>query len=126
MFGAEQVRSVKGDKLQTLAAVAGIFGLLIAVLALMRDTFDYKIPWISAQNNTPTPILQDNSISKTGVAIVFDPPSNIRKSPNEEILCSVREKKTINIYGSTGTWYWTDICGTMGVIDSSKVTFQPK
>lgn len=69
----------------------------------------------------------DSGISKTGVAIVFDPPSNVRKSPNaEEILCSVREKKTISIYNSTGSWYWTDVCGTMGVIDSSQVTFQPK
>jgi hypothetical protein len=115
-----------GNKIQTLAAIAGIFGLLVAVLALMRDTFDYKVPWIPVQSNTPTPISQDSGISKTGVAIVFDPPSNVRKSPNEEILCSVRERKTISIYGSTGSWYWTDICGTMGVIDSSQVTFQPK
>jgi hypothetical protein len=115
-----------GNKIQTFAAIAGIFGLLVAVLALMRDTFDYKVPWIPVQSNTPTPTSQDSGISKTGVAIVFDPPSNVRKSPNEEILCSIREKKTINVYGSTGSWYWTDICGTMGVIDSSQVTFQPK
>ncbi|NJK45795.1 MAG: hypothetical protein HC933_17385 [Pleurocapsa sp. SU_196_0] len=120
-----------GNKIQTLAAIAGIFGLLVAVLALMRDTFDYKVPWIPVpwipvQSNTPTPNSQDSGISKTGVAIVFDPPSNVRKSPNEEILCSIREKKTINVYGSTGSWYWTDICGTMEVIDSSQVTFQPK
>lgn len=115
-----------GNKIQSLAAIAGIFGLLVAVLALMRDTFDYKVSWIPVQSNTPTPISQDNGISKTGIAIVFDPPSNVRKSPNEEILCSVQEKKTINVYGSTGSWYWTDICGTMGVIDSSQVTFRPK
>jgi hypothetical protein len=97
----------------------------VGVLAL-RDTFDYEISWIAGQNNPPAPNSQDSGISKTGVVIVFDPPSNIRKYPNEEILCSVREKKTINIYGSTGSWYWTDICGTMSVIDSSQVTFQPK
>jgi hypothetical protein len=115
-----------GNKIQTLAAIAGIFGLLVVVLALMRDTFDYKIPWITVQSNTPKATSQDSSISKTGVAIVFDPPSNVRKSPNGEILCSVREKKTINVYSSTGSWHWTDICGTMGVIDSSQVTFQPE
>jgi hypothetical protein len=39
-----------GNKIQTLAAVAGIFGLLVAVLALMRDAFDYKVPWIPLQS----------------------------------------------------------------------------
>jgi hypothetical protein len=84
-----------GNKIQTLAAIAGIFGLLVVVLALMRDTFDYKIPWITVQSNTPKATSQDSSISKTGVAIVFDPPSNVRKSPNGEILCSVREKRRL-------------------------------
>lgn len=79
-----------GNKIQVLAAIAGIFGLIMGVLALMRDTFDYKVPWILVQGNASTPNSQDSGISKTGVAIVFDPPSNIRKSPNEEILCSVR------------------------------------
>jgi hypothetical protein len=68
----------------------------------------------------PTP-----QISKAEVAIVFDPPSNVRQSPNGDSLCSVRERTTINIYGSTGDWYYTDICGTMGVIHFSQITFQP-
>jgi hypothetical protein len=64
----------------------------VGVLAL-RDTFDYEISWIAGQNNPPAPNSQDSGISKTGVVIAFDPPSNIRKYPNEEILCSVREKR---------------------------------
>jgi hypothetical protein len=64
------------NKIQTLAAMVSIFSLLVAVLALMRDTF--------------------------------------------------REKKMINVYSSTASWYWTDICVTMGVTDSSQVTFQSK
>jgi hypothetical protein len=63
--------------------------------------------------------------ASTGVAIVFDPPSNVRKSPDGAILCSVRKKTTINIYGSTGSWYYTDVCGNMGVIHSDQITFNP-
>lgn len=113
-------------KIQTLAAIAGILGLLVAILALFRDTFDYKFPWALTQSNNLLQASRHRGVSKSGVAIVFDPPSNIRKAPNQEILCSVQEKKTIPIYGSTGSWYWTDTCGTMGVIDSSQVTFQSK
>lgn len=62
-------------------------------------------------------------ISDVGVAIVFDPPSNVRKSPNGDILCSVRERGAINIYGSADSWYYTDVCGTMGMIHSSQIRF---
>ncbi|MGK7957741.1 MAG: hypothetical protein AB4063_21185 [Crocosphaera sp.] len=62
--------------------------------------------------------------STVGVAIVFDPPSNVRKTPNGDILCSVRERTTINIYSSHGDWQKTDICGSTGFIHSSQITFQ--
>jgi len=61
--------------------------------------------------------------SSAGAAIVFDPPSNVRSSANGEILCSVRERMTINIYGSTSGWYYTDVCGPMGVIHRSQIRF---
>jgi len=67
-----------------------------------------KVPTSSAQSRT---------------AIVFDPPSNVRTTPNGPSLCSVRERTTINIYGSTGSWYYTDVCGTTGVIDLSQLQF---
>jgi hypothetical protein len=61
--------------------------------------------------------------SSAGSAIVFDPPSNVRSAPNGGILCLVRERTTINIYGKVGDWYNTDACGQMGVIHSSQVKF---
>lgn len=61
--------------------------------------------------------------SSAGAATVFNPPSNVRTSPNGDILCSVQRVSTINIYGSTGEWYYTDVCGTMGVIHSSQLRF---
>lgn len=59
------------------------------------------------------------------MAIVFDPPSNVRQSPNGDFLCSIQERTTINIQGLTGDWYYTDVFGKMGVIHSSQITFQP-
>lgn len=64
-----------------------------------------------------------DSISKAGVATVIKPPSNVRVSPNGAILCSVREKRDINIYDLKGDWYTTDVCGTIGVIHASQLKF---
>ncbi len=61
--------------------------------------------------------------SKAGAAIVFDPPSNVRLSPNGAILCAVQKKTTINIYGSNGGWYKTDVCGSMGFIHGDQLKF---
>jgi hypothetical protein len=56
-------------------------------------------------------------------ALVFDPPSNVRATPNGEILCSVDASTYINIYENSGSWYRTDACGQIGVIDSSQIRF---
>jgi hypothetical protein len=66
---------------------------------------------------------EGNVTSPADSAIVFDPPSNVRVSPNGEILCSVKEKTTINVYGSSGSWYKTDICGSMGFIQAEQLKF---
>jgi hypothetical protein len=63
------------------------------------------------------------STSRIATAIVFSPPSNVRTSPNGNIICSVRERRNINIYGSVGSWYYTDVCGEMGLIHSSQIKF---
>ncbi|MDJ0598407.1 MAG: hypothetical protein QNJ37_06160 [Crocosphaera sp.] len=79
----------------------------------------------NSSNPTPSPsILSSPETSTVGVAIVFDPPSNVRKTPNGDILCSVRERTKINIYSSHGNWQKTDICGSIGFIHSSQITFQ--
>ncbi|OLP19966.1 hypothetical protein BST81_02505 [Leptolyngbya sp. 'hensonii'] len=56
-------------------------------------------------------------------AFVFDPPSNVRNSPNGTVLCTINSPTTINIYGSAGPWYYTDVCGSIGVIHSSQLKF---
>jgi len=67
--------------------------------------------------------LRRPSTSRSGVAIVFAPPSNVRVTPNGNILCSVRNSSTINIYGSISNWYYSDVCGEMGVIHRSQIRF---
>jgi len=59
--------------------------------------------------------------NRLGNAFVFNPPSNVRISPNSEILCSVGTRRNIKVYGSIGDWFYTDICGAMGVVHSSQI-----
>ncbi|WP_211517497.1 hypothetical protein [Geitlerinema sp. PCC 9228] len=54
-------------------------------------------------------------------AVVFDPPSNVRAYPNGDIICSVRQQNTINLYGNDGEWYYTDACGSIGMIHQSQI-----
>lgn len=56
-------------------------------------------------------------------AYVFAPPSNVRTSPKGDILCSVKSQKKIQVYGSQDSWFYTDVCGKMGVIHSSQIKF---
>jgi serine/threonine protein kinase, bacterial len=56
-------------------------------------------------------------------AIVFAPPTNIRESPDGKILCSVNKRVTINTYGVSDSWYKTDVCGSMGVIQADQLKF---
>ncbi len=62
--------------------------------------------------------------SSTRKAFVFDPPSNIRTEPDGSVLCSITTPTTINIYGSLGSWYYTDACGETGVVHSSQIRFR--
>ena len=72
-----------------------------------------------AQPSSPAPA----AVSSSGVAIVFDPPSNIRATPNGAILCAVTSRGSIPIQGQTGDWYRTDYCGSPGYIHKDQVRF---
>jgi hypothetical protein len=60
---------------------------------------------------------------KAKPAYVFAPPSNVRTSPDGDILCSVDTQKMIETYGSQGVWFYTNVCGKMGIIHSSQIKF---
>lgn len=64
-----------------------------------------------------------DGVSANGVGLVFDPPSNVRVSPNGAILCSVRSRRSINLLGRQGAWYITDVCGERGYIHQGQIRF---
>lgn len=57
------------------------------------------------------------------MAAVFSPPSNVRSSPSGEILCTLEVTGNLSTFGSTGDWYYTNACGSFGVIHSSQIRF---
>ena len=57
------------------------------------------------------------------IAVVFAPPSNVRTFPNGPILCTLEREGNLSTYGSTDSWYYTDACGSFGVIHSSQIRF---
>jgi hypothetical protein len=83
------------------------------------DTADNE----AADNEAASLIPLNSAEPAVQTALVFDPPSNVRASPNGEILCSVDASTYINIYENSGSWYRTDACGQIGVIDSSQIRF---
>ena len=66
-------------------------------------------------------LLQRANAQFASQAIVFDPPSNVRATPNGTLICSVTSQRNINIYGSTNQWYKTDACGKIGYIHQSQI-----
>jgi hypothetical protein len=58
-------------------------------------------------------------------ATVFAPPSNVRWSASQEsrIKCVVKQQQTITTYGTDGEWFYTDACGTLGMIHVSQIKF---
>jgi len=58
-----------------------------------------------------------------GVAIVFDPPSNVRRSPGGAFLCTVNNPRSIRVGQAQGEWYPTSACGPQGFIHRSQVRF---
>ena len=86
-------------------------------------------PKSAATRNMITRVCRDISsgdaptVSSSGAAVVFDPPSNIRSTPNGSILCSVTSRGTIPIQGREGDWYKTDYCGSLGYIHKGQIRF---
>lgn len=68
-------------------------------------------------------IYNPSQLTYLGEAKVFDPPSNVRATPNGAILCSVTSTGKIPIQGKDGVWYRTDYCGSPGYIHKSQVKF---
>lgn len=68
-------------------------------------------------------IFSISSASAAGEALVFDPVSNVRASPNGSILCKIENVKKIEILRYDDNWFSTNACGKMGVIHKSQLKF---
>ncbi len=59
-----------------------------------------------------------------------DPPTNIRKTPNGEVLCKLQQKQIITVFNGThlqhngAKWYQTQVCGSdaWGVVHESQIS----
>ena len=86
----------------------------------------------TTQNNQSEPSTTiDSEVPKEKghKAFVYKPPSNVRTEPNGDVLCSIDEPTDITVYDYAGStyngsrevkWYYTDACGSMGVIAYSQ------
>lgn len=69
----------------------------------------------------------DKMYKYLGNALVTDPPSNIRATPNGKILCSVTIKdQKLSILSKDGEWFKTNYCGSTGYIHQDQVLFDWK
>jgi hypothetical protein len=58
------------------------------------------------------------------LAVIFNPPTNIRKTPNGKVICTITELRVIAISGSgpSNGWYRTNACG-YGYVHQSQLRF---
>ena len=64
------------------------------------------------------------AVAQNTEAVIYDPPSNVRKTPNGKILCSIKAVTTIDTFGYTNGWYRTYVCGSDGYIHESQLRFE--
>lgn len=67
----------------------------------------------------------DGNLESTlpSVAIVYDPPSNFRVTPNGALLCTIESRRSIRVGQPTGDWYSTAACDREGFIHRSQLQF---
>lgn len=60
------------------------------------------------------------------IGVVFDPPSNVRSSPNGSIICTIQELTAIELSGGVvgDGWLRTNFCGRSGVIHQSQILYR--
>ena len=63
-----------------------------------------------------------NVSTTSRMALVVDPPSNVRATPKGRIICSLGRTR-IEVFEPTGSWYRTNVCGTKGYIHKSQIQF---
>lgn len=64
------------------------------------------------------------AIAQTNQGVIHTPPSNIRKTPNGELVCSIEVVTEISLYRYNHGWYLTNACGNWGYIHESQLTIK--
>ena len=77
----------------------------------------------STPNLSSLPSEASPSGSFPGVALVFDPPSNVRSAPGGAFLCTIKKRLSVPVGQPQGEWYPTSACGEVGYIHSSQLRF---
>ena len=63
----------------------------------------------------------NNQLEDAQDLLVYDPPSNVRSTPNGSVKCVIENMQIIRVVGEPrGTWYSTTACGG-GWIDQSQI-----
>ncbi|BAQ59788.1 hypothetical protein GM3708_193 [Geminocystis sp. NIES-3708] len=90
------------------STIKTLLGLSVTFCSLTIP-LESKLSSVSAQNSQ---------------AVIYAPPSNVRATPNGQILCSIKTVTAIDTYGYSNGWYITDVCGKNGYIHESQIRFQ--
>jgi serine/threonine protein kinase, bacterial len=62
-------------------------------------------------------------LEPASLAVVHDPPSNVRVTPAGALLCKIHSRKTITVGQPSGDWYSTSACGPIGFIHRGQIQF---
>ena len=119
--------------LGTLTSIDQMKGKVEAAAAIKPVSSTNAFDAMSSSNSvTSSTQKQDSEASISASkrkAFVYAPPSNVRVTPDGQQLCAITQRTNINIYDYAGStydgsrevkWYYTDACGSMGVIAYSQ------
>lgn len=119
--------------LGTLTSIDQMKGKVEAAAAIKPAGSTNAFDAMSSSNSvTSSTQKQDSEASISASkrkAFVYAPPSNVRVTPDGQQLCAITQRTNINIYDYAGStydgsrevkWYYTDACGSMGVIAYSQ------
>ncbi len=71
----------------------------------------------------PLQFKNSDVLAQNAQAFIYDPPSNVKFTPNGRIQCTIKFTTYITTYGYNNGWYITDVCGETGYIHQSQITF---
>lgn len=119
--------------LGTLTSIDQMKGRVEAAAAIKpagsTNAFDAMSSSNSVSSSTQKQDAETSTSTSKRKAFVYAPPSNVRITPDGKLLCTINQPTNINVYDYAAStydgsrevkWYYTDACGSMGVIAYSQ------